>query len=269
MRATMPAAARGWAGTRAEGAAGVAAGVADAASVDAAGFALPGEAPNGKEDHLAHYHRLYPFVMPKGFSCIRQVLASFAQGLSLRTARFVPQAFGMLVEKILRESQLKDIMEIVSTLAGFKVRREGPTRIGGRMGRPEKAVRTTCAYCGVGCSFEAEVKNEQVVRMVPSRDGRANRGHACVKGRFAYGYATHADRITTPMIRKQTTDPWQPVSWDEAFRYAASEFRRIQQQYGRESVGGITSSRSPSSRGGRGCRFRSSGRSTRSSAPAA
>ncbi|MBK6452690.1 MAG: formate dehydrogenase subunit alpha [Proteobacteria bacterium] len=111
------------------------------------------------------------------------------------------------------------------------------------IGRPEKAVTTTCAYCGVGCSFEAEVKGEQVVRMVPSRDGKANRGHACVKGRFAYGYATHADRITTPMIRKQTTDPWQPVSWDEAFSYAASEFRRIQARYGRESVGGITSSR--------------------------
>ena len=96
------------------------------------------------------------------------------------------------------------------------------------IGRPDKAVTTTCAYCGVGCSFEAEVKGEQVVRMVPSRDGKANHGHACVKGRFAYGYATHADRITTPMIRKQITDPWQPVSWDEAFEYAASEFRRIQ-----------------------------------------
>ena len=95
----------------------------------------------------------------------------------------------------------------------------------------------------MGCSFEAEVKDEQVVRMVPSRDGKANRGHACVKGRFAYGYATHADRITTPMIRKQITDPWQPVSWDEAFEYAASEFRRIQAKYGRDSVGGITSSR--------------------------
>ncbi|MEI2790330.1 MAG: formate dehydrogenase subunit alpha [Steroidobacteraceae bacterium] len=111
------------------------------------------------------------------------------------------------------------------------------------IGRPERAVTTTCAYCGVGCSFEAEVKGEQVVRMVPSRDGRANRGHACVKGRFAYGYATHADRISTPMIRKQATDPWQPVGWDEAFSYAASEFRRIQARYGRESVGGITSSR--------------------------
>jgi formate dehydrogenase major subunit len=111
------------------------------------------------------------------------------------------------------------------------------------MGRPERAVTTTCAYCGVGCALEAEVKGEQVVRMVPSRDGKANRGHACVKGRFAYGYATHADRITSPMIRRQITDPWQKVSWDEAFHYAAGEFKRIQAHYGRHSVGGITSSR--------------------------
>ncbi|MEP7313106.1 MAG: formate dehydrogenase subunit alpha [Pseudomonadota bacterium] len=111
------------------------------------------------------------------------------------------------------------------------------------LGQAEKAVTTTCAYCGVGCSLEAEVRGEQVVRMVPSREGKANHGHACVKGRFAYGYATHADRITTPMIRKNISDPWQAVSWDEAFKYAASEFRRIQEKYGRHSVGGITSSR--------------------------
>ncbi len=96
-------------------------------------------------------------------------------------------------------------------------------------------MRTTCAYCGVGCSFKAEVKDEQVVRMVPDRDGGANRGHACVKGRFAYGYATHADRITKPMIRLKITDPWREVSWDEAFEYAASEFKRIQAKYGRFS----------------------------------
>jgi formate dehydrogenase major subunit len=104
-------------------------------------------------------------------------------------------------------------------------------------------VKTTCAYCGVGCSFVAEVKGQEVVRMVPDRDGGANRGHACVKGRFAYGYATHKDRITRPMIRKSITDPWREVSWEEAFEYAASEFRRIQAKYGRYSVGGITSSR--------------------------
>lgn len=110
-------------------------------------------------------------------------------------------------------------------------------------GQAEKKVTTTCAYCGVGCAFDAEVKGSTVVRMVPSKDGGANHGHSCVKGRFAFGYATHADRITTPMIRRNIEDAWQPVSWDEAIRYAASEFKRIQAKHGRESVGGITSSR--------------------------
>lgn len=110
-------------------------------------------------------------------------------------------------------------------------------------GTPEHKVTTTCAYCGVGCSFDAEMKGEQVVRMTPSKAGGANHGHSCVKGRFAWGYATHADRITTPMIRKSIHDPWQKVSWDEAINYAASEIQRIQQTYGKEAVGGITSSR--------------------------
>ncbi len=111
------------------------------------------------------------------------------------------------------------------------------------MGQPEHAVITTCAYCGVGCGFKAEMKGDQVVNMTPWKDGQANRGHSCVKGRFAWGYATHPDRITKPMIRKRITDPWQEVSWEEALDYAASEFRRIQQQHGRDAVGGITSSR--------------------------
>src|SRR5499427_9862151 len=110
-------------------------------------------------------------------------------------------------------------------------------------GQPEKSVITTCAYCGVGCSFRAEMQGERVVRMVPYKDGKANHGHSCVKGRFAWGYATHRDRIAKPAIRKKITDPWQEVSWDEAINYAASEFKRIQAKYGRDSIGGITSSR--------------------------
>jgi len=110
-------------------------------------------------------------------------------------------------------------------------------------GLPQQAVTTTCAYCGVGCSLVAEVTDGAVSRMVPNRDGRANQGHACVKGRFAYGYATHADRVTKPLIRKSITDEWTEVSWDEAINYAASEFKRIQARYGKDSVGGITSSR--------------------------
>ena len=111
------------------------------------------------------------------------------------------------------------------------------------MGQAQQSVVTTCAYCGVGCAFEAQLKGNTVVRMVPWKDGQANHGHSCVKGRFAWGYATHPDRITTPMIRKSIHDPWRPVSWDEALGYAAAEFKRIQAQYGRGSVGGITSSR--------------------------
>jgi len=111
------------------------------------------------------------------------------------------------------------------------------------LGQPDRAVATTCGYCGVGCSLNAETKQETVVRMVPNRKGAANLGHACVKGRFAWGYATHKDRVTKPMIRAKITDPWREVSWDEAIGYAAKEFRRIQQKYGRNAVGGITSSR--------------------------
>ncbi len=111
------------------------------------------------------------------------------------------------------------------------------------LGQPERAVKTTCAYCGVGCSFKVELRDDQIVRMAPDRDGHANHGHACVKGRFAFGYATHPDRVTTPMIRKSIDDPWQPVTWDEAISHAAGEFRRIQATYGRDSIGGITSSR--------------------------
>ena len=110
-------------------------------------------------------------------------------------------------------------------------------------GQPDRTVITTCAYCGVGCSFKAEVKGNQVVRMVPNKDGQANHGHSCVKGRFAFGYTTHPDRITTPMIRASIEDPWKEVSWDEAFRHTAAEFKRIQAKYGKYAVGGITSSR--------------------------
>ncbi|HEX4277797.1 MAG TPA: formate dehydrogenase subunit alpha [Bryobacteraceae bacterium] len=110
-------------------------------------------------------------------------------------------------------------------------------------GQPEHSVVTTCAYCGVGCSFKAEMQGGEVIRMMPFKDGKANHGHSCVKGRFAWGYTTHKDRIYKPMIRKKITDPWQEVSWDEAINYAASEFKRIQAQYGRDSIGGIVSSR--------------------------
>ncbi len=110
-------------------------------------------------------------------------------------------------------------------------------------GVPDRTVLTTCAYCGVGCSFKAEMKGDQVVRMVPHKDGKANHGHSCVKGRFAWGYATHKDRITSPMVREKITDPWREVSWEEAIEFAARRLKATQTKYGRKSIGAISSSR--------------------------
>ena len=110
-------------------------------------------------------------------------------------------------------------------------------------GQPDRVVKTTCAYCGVGCSFRAEMKGNDVVRMVPDMDGGANEGHSCVKGRFAWGYATHRDRVLQPMIRERITDPWRTVGWDEAIAYAAGRFKAIQAEHGTGAIGGVSSSR--------------------------
>ncbi len=110
-------------------------------------------------------------------------------------------------------------------------------------GTPEHSVVTTCAYCGVGCAFRADLRGNEVVRMTPHKAGGANAGHACVKGRFAFGYATHRDRITRPMIRDSIDDAWRVVGWDEAIAFAARRFKTIQAEHGRNSIGAISSSR--------------------------
>ena len=130
-----------------------------------------------------------------------------------------------------------------------RLRQACPTGIAagesGQADRPARAaVVTTCAYCGVGCAFKAEMRGEEVVRMVPWKDGKANHGHSCVKGRFAWGYASHKERILEPDDPRASVDePWREVSWDEAIAHTASEFKRIQGQYGGRAIGGITSSR--------------------------
>ena len=115
------------------------------------------------------------------------------------------------------------------------------------MGVPEQSTVTTCAYCGVGCAFNVETRGHgetcEVVRMTPHKDGKANEGHACVKGRFAFGYGSHKDRITKPMIRDSIDEAWREVSWKKAIDFTARRFREIQAEYGRDSIGGITSSR--------------------------
>lgn len=111
------------------------------------------------------------------------------------------------------------------------------------LGVPTRKVKTTCAYCGVGCSFVAELRGDELVRMVPDKTGGANEGHSCVKGRFAWGYAGHEDRVTAPLIRDSIDDEWKVVDWDEAIAFAAGRLTAIQEQFGIDSIGGITSSR--------------------------
>jgi formate dehydrogenase major subunit len=111
------------------------------------------------------------------------------------------------------------------------------------LGTPTRKVETTCAYCGVGCSFTAELRGDQVVRMTPTKTGGANEGHSCVKGRFAWGYASHTDRVTTPLVRDSITDPWRETTWEDAIAFAASRFKAIQAEHGVRAIGGITSSR--------------------------
>ena len=110
-------------------------------------------------------------------------------------------------------------------------------------GVPDRSINTTCGYCGVGCSFKAEMKGDQVVRMVPDKAGKANHGASCVKGRFAYGYANHQDRITKPLIRDSIDDPWQEVSWEHAIKETAKRLLEIQERHGRKSIGAVSSSR--------------------------
>ena len=109
--------------------------------------------------------------------------------------------------------------------------------------RPDRSVVTTCAYCGVGCGFRAETRAGRIVRMMPWKEGKANHGHSCIKGRFAYDYYDHPDRVRTPLVRDSIDQPWRAVSWDEAFARAAAGLRAVQARHGNRAVGAVSSSR--------------------------
>ena len=110
-----------------------------------------------------------------------------------------------------------------------------------RFGRPTQTVRTTCAYCGVGCAFDAGVRDGRVVSMVPADDGPSNLGHACMKGRFGWDYIYAKDRLRVPLLRRG--DRWEEISWDAAMDRVAREFSRIKETYGADALATISSSR--------------------------
>jgi formate dehydrogenase major subunit len=102
-------------------------------------------------------------------------------------------------------------------------------------------VRTICAYCGVGCAFNAGVREERVVSMVPADDGPANHGHACLKGRFGWTYEYADDRVRKPLLRNGTE--WKAIEWEEALDRVARTWSRIKEQNGPDALAVISSSR--------------------------
>ncbi len=106
----------------------------------------------------------------------------------------------------------------------------------------EKTVTTTCAYCGVGCSLDVNVRGDQVVSIDPTLDGPSNLGHTCVKGRFAHQYARAKDRLTSPMLRRED-GTWREATWDEAMGFVASRIDEIKKKHGKDAIAFISSSR--------------------------
>ncbi len=100
---------------------------------------------------------------------------------------------------------------------------------------------TTCGYCGVGCRLDVHTRGGRVVSVTPSRDGPANRGHACVKGRFAHQFTHAADRLTTPLLRRDGA--LETASWEEALAYVAGELARVKAEHGPDAIAGLASSR--------------------------
>jgi formate dehydrogenase major subunit len=109
-------------------------------------------------------------------------------------------------------------------------------------GIPEKIIKTTCAYCAVGCGLDVHVRDDKVLRIEPSIDGSANRGHTCVKGRFAHEYARAKDRLVSPMMRDESGE-LVDVSWDKALQFVADELTRIRSEFGPAGFAAISSSR--------------------------
>lgn len=105
----------------------------------------------------------------------------------------------------------------------------------------DKKVRTVCSYCGVGCNLEVSVVNDKVKSIQAPYDAAVNQGHTCLKGRFAFSFYEHPDRIKTPLIRKDGV--LVPSTWDEAYAFIAEKLNAIKSEYGPDAIAGISSAR--------------------------
>ena len=107
----------------------------------------------------------------------------------------------------------------------------------------EDKIRTVCTYCGVGCNLEVSVNNGEILSIQAPYEAEANQGHTCLKGRYAFKFYDHPDRLKSPMIRKN--GELIEVSWDEAYDFMAEKFTALKEEFGPDSIAGISSARTP------------------------
>ena len=105
----------------------------------------------------------------------------------------------------------------------------------------DKKVRTTCSYCGVGCNLEASIKDGKVVAIDTPKETEVNAGHTCIKGRYAFGFYDHPDRLRSPLIKRN--GKFEEASWDEAYDYIKNKLDKIKKDNGPDAIAGISSAR--------------------------
>ncbi len=105
----------------------------------------------------------------------------------------------------------------------------------------DKKVRTVCTYCGVGCNLDVAVTNGKVKSIQAPFDAEVNQGHTCLKGRFAFSFYNHPERLRTPLIKRNGA--FEPATWDEAYDYIADKLTSIKSIHGPDAIGGISSAR--------------------------
>ncbi len=101
--------------------------------------------------------------------------------------------------------------------------------------------RTICTYCGVGCNLEISTNNGEILSITAPYDAEVNQGHTCIKGRYAFKFYNHQDRLDSPMIKRNGS--FEKVSWDEVYEYIASKLNSYKDEFGANSIAGISSAR--------------------------
>lgn len=159
--------------------------------------------------------------------------------------QFVWNVWNRGVHSSVRPGTLKELMSSECVSCGACVDTcptgalEDRTRLDGR--NVESWTRTTCPYCGVGCEMNVGTRDGQLIQIRPALDAPVNKGHLCVKGRYAFQFVHATDRVTSPMIRLD--GKWQPCTWDEALQFAATRLRKILEERGPSATAVLGSSR--------------------------